>query len=400
MSDAADLLAAFDAGELLRPDAAEPNLVDLARAIASVAGVDGIEQTPGVQAVGAHIGDPEHLVFVVADGLGVNLLERLPPQAFLRRRLAMELRTVFPSTTAVALTTLATGEWPARHGITGWWTYLREVDGAVTVVRFERRMGQKPLGELDVAPEALLPVPSLIPRMQRDACCFLPAAIVDSVYSRYIAGGGARDGYGSLARGVDAVIARVAGASGPTYSYLYAPRVDAAAHEYGTEDGHVMAEMLALDQQIERLAGALGPRARVVLTADHGHLNAPQPKRHLIDRRSAIARALRVPPAYDSRVMCFHPKPGDGEALAAAVREQYGETVYLLSVDEVDELRLFGPQPLSALTRERLGEYISIVRRDDVLGYRSATGGGEITALHSQHSGLSPAEMRIPLIVA
>ena len=156
MSDAADLLAAFDAGELLRPDAAEPNLVDLARAIASAAGVDGIEQTPGVRTVGAHIGNPEHLVFVVADGLGVNLLERLPPQAFLRRRLAMELRTVFPSTTAVALTTLATGEWPARHGITGWWTYLREVDGAVTVVRFERRMGQKPLGELDVAPEALI----------------------------------------------------------------------------------------------------------------------------------------------------------------------------------------------------------------------------------------------------
>lgn len=400
MSDVAGLLAAFESGELLRPDPEEPNLVDLARAIASIAGVEGIERTAGVEAIGSRIGQPEHLVFVVADGLGIDLLEKLPSDSFLREQLAIELRTVFPSTTAVALTTLATGEWPAQHGITGWWTYLREVDGAVTVVRFERRAGQTPLGELDVAPETLLPVPSLMARMQRDACCFFPVAIAGSVYSHYIAGGVAREGYGSLARAVDAVIARVEAASEPTYSYLYAPRVDAAAHEYGTEDGHVLAEIFAFDQQIERLAGGLGPRARVVVTADHGHLNAPQPKRHLINRRSAIAKALRIPPAYDSRVMCFHPKEGDGEALATAVREQYGETVYLLSVDEVEELRLLGPGPLSAVTRERLGEYLSIVRHDDALGYRSATGGNEITSLHSQHSGLSPAEMRIPLIIA
>ncbi len=400
MSDAAELLAAFDAGELLRPDPLEPNLVDLARAIASTAGVEDLEQTPGMAAIGAHIGRPQQLVFVVADGLGMKLLELLPPDSFLRQQLAIELRTVFPSTTAVALTTLASGEWPAQHGITGWWTYLREVDGAVTVVRFERRIGQVPLGELDVAPEALLPAPSLIARMQRDSCCFLPAAIAGSVYSRYVAGGGARQGYASLARGVDAVIERVRAATAPTYTYLYAPRVDAAAHEYGAEDGHVMAEVIALDQQIERLAGGLGPRARVVLTADHGHLNAPQSKRHLIDRRSAIAKALRIPPAYDSRVMCFHPKEGDSEALAAAVREQYGEAVYLLSVDEVEALGLLGPGPLSPVTRERLGEYVSIVRRDDAIGYRSATGGNESVSLHSQHSGLSPAEMRIPLIVA
>jgi hypothetical protein len=327
-------------------------------------------------------------------------LELLPPDSFLRRQLATELRTVFPSTTAVALTTLATGQWPAQHAITGWWTYLREIDGPATVVKFEQRAGHRPLEQFDVAPATLLPSPSLLPRMSRDARCFFPAAIAGSVYSQYVTGGGVSSGYRSLALGVDAIVARVRAAAEPTYSYLYMPRIDSAAHEYGAADPHVVAELVAFDRQIERLAAGLGPGSRVVVSADHGHLDAPAAKRRRIRQSSAIAGQLRVPPSYDSRVMCFHLLGGNHDAWLSEMRERFGEVVYLLTVDEVEELELFGPGPLSSLTRERLGDYISIVREDDVIGYGGPSGGDDVTSLLSHHSGLSPAEMLIPLIVA
>ncbi|MEE8421610.1 MAG: alkaline phosphatase family protein [Dehalococcoidia bacterium] len=399
VADADELRDAFAAGTLLRPAADQLNLVDLARALAMIGGVEAIEPSPGSVEIADLIGAPDHLVVVLADGMGMDLLELLPPRSLLRRQLATEIRTVFPSTTAVALTTLATGEWPAQHGITGWWTYLREIDGPATVVKFERRAGQKPLEDLGVAPETLLPSPSLMPQMSRDSRCFFPSAIADSTYSQYFSGGTAHEGYASLARGVDAVMARVRGASGPTYSYLYTPRVDAAAHEYGATDRHVTAELVALDQQVERLAAGLGPRSRMVVTADHGHLDAPTAKRHLIRSHSAVATGLRVPPAYDSRVMCFHLRDGDHDAWRSAFRERFHDVAYLLSVDEVEELELFGPGPLSPLTRERLGDYVSIVRVADAIGYRTSTSGDEVTSLLSQHSGLSPSEMRVPLIV-
>lgn len=400
MSDVDRLLAAFASGELLRPSSHTPNLVDLSRAIAAVCGVPAAASTPGLEEIAARIGDPPHLVFVLADGLGLELLEALPARAFLRRQLAMALLTVFPSTTAVGLTTLASGEWPARHGIIGWWTYLREIDGAATVVKFERRTDERPIGELGVRAAQLLPLPSQLARFRRDTLSLLPARIVQSDYSCYATGGTARRPYGHLEEAVDAVVERIAGAAAPTYTYLYSSQIDAAAHEAGVRSRRVAAALRELDGQIERLAGELDGRARIVLTADHGHQDAPRARRYLIEGDEALAQTLRVAPSYDPRVMCFHLRPGAAPAFREAIAQRFGDTLFVLSTDEVEALELLGPGPLSALTRERVGDYMAIVRGTEAIGYRPATGGREITRLVSQHSGLTPEQMRIPLVIA
>ena len=400
MEDVERLLAAFASGELDRPAAERPNLVDLSRAMATVGGADGPDATAGSEEIAGLIGNPEHLVFVLADGLGMALLRALPPGAFLRRHLASELLTPFPSTTAVGLTTLATGEWPARHGIVGWWTYLREIDGAATVVRFERRADGKPLDALGVEPAQLLPLPSLLPRMSRDVASFFPSAIVGSAYSCYVAGGTAQSGYGSLAAAVDAVLRRLEHASSPTYTYLYTPRVDAAAHEYGTKSHHLSAELIALDRQIERLVEGAAPGARVVVSADHGHLDAPAAKRHLLSGEGALAETLRVAPSGDPRVMYFHLRDGAEGQFREAIERRLGEIVFVLSTDELEELELLGPGPLSPLTRERLGDFVAIAGGADAVGFSAVTGGRKMVENASQHSGLTPEQMRVPLVIA
>ena len=75
MSDLDRLLEAFESGALLRPDAADPNFIDLVRAVAALAGVDHLERSPNSEAMSAMIGQPEHLVFVLADGLGTHFIE-------------------------------------------------------------------------------------------------------------------------------------------------------------------------------------------------------------------------------------------------------------------------------------------------------------------------------------
>ena len=135
MSDTAGLLAAFDAGTLVRPDPTMPNLVDIARAVATASGVRGLVLSPFADDLAASLADREHLVLILADGLGLEMLEREAAARTLREHLRSELRTVFPSSTAVALTSLATGEWPARHAVTGWWTYLEQSGGPATILQ-------------------------------------------------------------------------------------------------------------------------------------------------------------------------------------------------------------------------------------------------------------------------
>ena len=70
---------------------------------------------------------------MLADGLGEALLERLPADSFLRRQRAAGLRSVCPSGTTAALTTLATGQWPGSHGLLGWWTVAGDLESTVAI---------------------------------------------------------------------------------------------------------------------------------------------------------------------------------------------------------------------------------------------------------------------------
>ena len=80
----------------------------------------------------------KRIALVVIDGLGMNLLrqfdsdDREKPQ--LSTNLVGEMTSVFPPTTASAVTTFMSGLAPQQHGLTGWFMHLREI-GTVTAVR-------------------------------------------------------------------------------------------------------------------------------------------------------------------------------------------------------------------------------------------------------------------------
>ena len=169
MSDVDGLLGAFASGSLVRPSAEVTSIVDLAGAIAMLTGVEGVRPGRRATELAEMVGPSDHLIFVLADGVGLSMTERLPPDSFLSTHLAAEIMTVFPSTTAVALTTLATGDWPARHAVTGWWTHLPEMGSAAAILPFTRRSDRRPLVQLGVTPEHAFPLPALAAGTDRDS---------------------------------------------------------------------------------------------------------------------------------------------------------------------------------------------------------------------------------------
>ena len=80
MTGIAYLVEAFAEGDLLRPRPEVRNLVDMSRALANLCGVNGLELSENAQAISKSIGDADHIVLVLVDGMGMNLLESLPTQ--------------------------------------------------------------------------------------------------------------------------------------------------------------------------------------------------------------------------------------------------------------------------------------------------------------------------------
>ena len=181
-NDVDRLHANFETGTLLRPSVEIPNSVDLSRAIARLSGDGHISAGTGSEdMIAKSIGASEHIVFVVADGLGMTLLETLPEDSFLRRNLTHELRSVFPSTTSAALTSLATGAWPSEHAVIGWWTHFTEIPGPATVLPFINRVTGAPLSEHGISAETVFPLPSRISSFDKSAVGILPVHLTRGV---------------------------------------------------------------------------------------------------------------------------------------------------------------------------------------------------------------------------
>lgn len=399
MSGIESLIEGFESGSLLRPSCDRPNLVDLSRAMAALSGVHGLDLSPSAQAIAASVGDAEHIVLVMADGVGIDLLSSQPRNSFLQRHLQDELLTVFPSTTSVALTSLTTGRWPAEHAVTGWWTHLPDIASAAAIIKYTARSNDRDLLAQGVDPDRSFPVRSIWADIPRDVRIIVPRPITGSVYSKYFGGGRETVGYRSLQEGVDMTVRHVLDSCEDTFTYLYVPRVDSLAHLHGITRPEVRHALTEVDNEMSRLYSAVGSKARIVVTADHGFLDAPAPNRHTVRPSRELRPLLRFPPSGDARVMYLHTWDWARERVRRYFERRFGDKFILVTIDEAVNLDLFGPVAPTDQTRERLGDLMAVSSGADVLEYNAARGAGRMVQLNAHHSGLSPQEMLIPLVV-
>ena len=98
----------------------------------------------------------QNIVLLVIDGLGFEFLQSCSAGDAMRAHLKSSMTSVFPPTTASAVTTYLTGLAPRQHGLTGWFMYFKELDTVTTVLPFTTRMGATPLTELGVTARSLL----------------------------------------------------------------------------------------------------------------------------------------------------------------------------------------------------------------------------------------------------
>ncbi len=393
-NDVPDLLAAFESNALLRPRIDTPSIVDLSQAVFKWARVPDLEISEHAKRITELFSDTRRLVLIVVDGLGMNFVNKLKPDSFLQRQLAMELQTVFPSTTSAAFTSLATATWPSRHSIIGWDMYLDEINAVAAIIRFQRRQDGKSLGQLGVRQEQAYPTPSLFGRIPGELVSVVPKGIANTPFSNYFSGQkGTYVTYENLANGIDEAISASLAAGERSITYLYIPELDYAAHEYGVSAPQTLEALKRIDAQIERLASRLAPTARIALTADHGQLDGPT---HEILHSDSLVEHLRCEPWGDAREMHFAVNPGSEEEFAASFRERYGEFAFLLTMNEVEALELLGPVGVSNAARRRIGTHLAISRGTDVLLFRSQS---EPLKFIGHHSGLTPDEMLVPLIV-
>ncbi|MCB0959831.1 MAG: alkaline phosphatase family protein [Acidimicrobiales bacterium] len=325
--------------------------------------------------------DASQVVLLVLDGLGWEQLgERRALAPTLSSLLGGPITSVSPSTTATALTSIATGLTPGRHGVVG---YRVAVDHEVlNILRWSTPEGD---ARARIVPEKFQPTEAFCGQR---AAMVTKAEFATSGFSAAHLGGARFRGY----RVPSTMVVELGAAlrAGEPFVYAYYDGIDKVSHEYGLAD-HYDAELVAVDRLVGDILEVLPRGAALVVTADHGQVDVGE---RVLPPHADVA-ALASFQSGEGRFRWLHARPGRGDALLEAARAHHDDVAWVVSREQTIDEGWWGPEVTDA-ARQRLGD-VALVCREPVSFSDPADSGP--FELIGRHGSLTAAEMYVPLLV-
>ncbi|GAA3625307.1 alkaline phosphatase family protein [Microbacterium awajiense] len=326
------------------------------------------------------------IVFLV-DGLGaLNLRARAGHARFLARvGLRSDVaRTVFPSTTAAALTSLLTATDAGRHGIAGYRLRVPETGAVVNQLRGWDTDGLD-RSWLRAAPLTDEDRPTYVVSKAEYAGTGLTDAIM----------------HGAIFVGADdldqrmAAAAEIANTVDGAFVYLYAPELDAVGHKHGWESERWLETLERLDAAAALLARAIAPDVGLLVTADHGMVDVPRHRHVLLSEGDRLVHGV-AEIGGEPRMLHLYAEPGCEDDLLDAWRDAESGRSWVLSRAEAVASGLFGAHVDHAVAA-RLGDVL-VAARATIAYYDDRVADKAPQKMIGQHGSLTDQERIVPLL--
>lgn len=337
-----------------------------------------------------------HVVLMVIDGLGFNYLQQRP--GVLKSHTVGHLSSVFPSSTAPAITSFVTGTAPRQHGVTGWYMSLRELGTVAMILPYKARCFSNAFNANYLPIAELLAQGSLLDQLSVPSHYLMHQHLVDSNYSRFASGRARRREYLNLSdffQGISDVVQKQRGRS---YLYAYWPMFDALAHRFGvasdTVSDHFEHLEQAMGQCLEELAGT---NTLLLITADHGFIDTSRSRIIWLEDHPRLAECLTQPLCGEPRVAYCYVSPRKARQFEDYVRHELAAVCELYPSEELLEQGWFGLGNTAACTPARIGDYTLICKENYVIKDTLPT--EKRWSDIGVHGGVSSDEMLVPLIV-
>jgi hypothetical protein len=328
-------------------------------------------------------------VLVVVDGLGaISLRGHAGHARNLTAGMAKKdiAQSVFPSTTAAALTSIVTGVWPGEHGLVGYRVLDRTRDVLVNQLSGWESDGLDPL--------TWQPVDTVFERAAAAGHASFAvglAAYAHSGFTRATLRGASFVAAATPEERVEAAYA-LAQENPGSLVYCYLPEVDKAGHRYGVASGEWVAALESVDAA---LATRIPPGVGVLVTSDHGMVDV-SPNRQVVLEEAHLGGIRHV--GGEPRMLHLHLQPdADADTVLSRLRADLEGVADVITRDHaVREAGLFGPVVTDAAW-SRVGDLL-VVARGSWAVYNGTAADQRGRGMIGQHGAVTPEERQVPLI--
>lgn len=323
---------------------------------------------------------PNHLIVILFDGLGINILKKhkkVTPT--LNSYLYETISSVHPPTTHAATTALLSGKTPLETAWIGW--VQRNAETGDFIIPFLNRdyydHGKRIAYNFA---EEQIPYRSILHKIAARH----PQLAVTSIWPDFMA-----DGCRTFGAEVDRLLA-INQSTGASFTYCYWNHPDSTIHMHGVGSQKTAKVLAEIDAEFKRLLAGVSSDTLIIVTADHGIIDV-EPVRLYED--AEIATYLRCKPSLESRTAAFYVKPGAEAAFEQYFRVKYGKDFLLIKPEAAVLAGLFGEGVAHPRFFEYTGDYLAL-----------ATGKKsfftiEEALVKATHAGATREEYEIPLII-
>ncbi len=362
----------------------------------------------------------ERVVVIVVDGLGYDMWSDSARSSgfapmFGRKGSVVPITTVFPSTTAAAITTMHTGLTPQQHGLLEWTLYFEELGMVINTLPLIaiKKTGKVALSEKKINPRVLYRGSTIYQALKREGISSVTLNnrhLINTGYNKLMSAGSSTVGYTTPTDMIIRLRRVLGNPNGPQYINAYIELVDSITHVYGPYTEESREEISSFFGILERLLlkkidKSTARKTLLIMTSDHGHIRSDPLKTLYLnnDRKLtgyyAYNKAMGfLPPTGSPRDVFLHIRKERLESARRHIDEKLGRIARIMDIDEVAKKGLFGIGRKHEELYKRAGDMIILPYDDKTVWYEHIKG---VRSRHKgHHGGLSREEMIIPFAAA
>ncbi|MEM7821469.1 MAG: alkaline phosphatase family protein [Candidatus Aenigmatarchaeota archaeon] len=323
------------------------------------------------------------------------------------------ITSVFPSTTASALTTINTGLTPQEHALFEWVMYFKEIDMVINTLPFTPidKKGQDKLLEIGVSPKILYKGNTIYQTLKKNGIksfSFINESYAYSAYSKLMHKGSTIIPFINSSDLVVRLRKFIEEEDG--YFHVYFDVIDAIEHKYGPKTEELRAELSVLsfllkNELLKKIDRKVASETLFLIVSDHGQINISPKETIYLNKYKKLIKSFQsdkknrpIPPIGSPRDVFLHIKQNCLEEIHAFVSEKLKEIAKVVKTRDAIKVGMFGIGKPVKIFYERVGDLLILPYKNHTVWYQHVK--GKKTELLGHHGGLSNDEILVPFAIS
>ena len=349
----------------------EPNIVDLSKEIFKEVVQNKLKIDTRFSLLSDDVHEAETINFILADGLGYENLKST--DSYLNKNVTKSINTTFPSSTNVALSSIAFMKNPIEHGLIGYYMYDKSHYGLINALNWNGDNKNFLLSDHFKKQNSIW---KIFKENKIYASNFQPRNLVGTPLSDCLYDLSSTIPYEDEQNLLELLSESTILEN--KFNFIYYPLIDVTAHIFGVNSEEWKIEIAKFEKLVYEISNISNKKTKTVISADHGLTNIDAECRHHLNygedlRIYGDQRSVYINGSQESVLETFSKVPG--------VLLEQNELSYLLG------------DPTNEFMQSIYPDFCFLVEEKNIIYPKHLS-----AKLKGYHGGLSKEELKIPII--